>query len=273
MENSFRTARVGRASRSMLPTRRVVLLGASNLTRSFATVVETARRTWSEPLEIMCAMGHGRSYGQDSKVLGRKISGIFPSALWQEMERRPPMPTSALVTDIGNDLLYEVKVDQLLEWVEGCLDRLQAVGANTIITELPMGSVARLSEARFQFFRRALFPRSRLTLEAAKALAAETNNRLLAFGNRKKTSVIPASDAWYGFDPIHLRRRVWREAWPQLLSSWRDETSPHCVPRTSLWDRAYLMSLAPHERSVLGVCRHCAQPSGRLRDGTTISLY
>src|SRR5438552_19189250 len=86
--------------------RRVILLGASNLTRSFPTVVATVRQTWSEPVEIMAAMGHGRSYGEDSSFLGRKISGIFPCALWQDLQNRSRLPAVALLTDVGNDLLY-----------------------------------------------------------------------------------------------------------------------------------------------------------------------
>src|ERR1700741_1738016 len=106
----------------MTPTRRVILLGASNLTRSFPTVVATVRQTWDEPIEIMAAMGHGRSYGQDSRVLGRKISGIFPCALWQDLQNRAAMPTTALLTDIGNDLMFGATHDRLQNWIEGCLD-------------------------------------------------------------------------------------------------------------------------------------------------------
>jgi hypothetical protein len=34
-----------------------------------------------------------------------------------------------LVTDIGNDLLYEVPVDRIVDWVDQCLDRLKAINA------------------------------------------------------------------------------------------------------------------------------------------------
>ncbi|HEY3395822.1 MAG TPA: hypothetical protein VGK58_24180, partial [Lacipirellulaceae bacterium] len=152
------------------PSRRVIFLGASNLRLSFGTVVAAARRTWGEPLEIMAAIGHGRSYGQDSTVFGRKISGIFPCALWQDLQKRPALPTSALVTDIGNDLLYGVPPEQVLEWVGRCLDRLADVDATTLVTELPIASIERLSESRFQFFRRLFFPRSKLTCKGAQSL-------------------------------------------------------------------------------------------------------
>jgi hypothetical protein len=240
---------------------------------SFPTVVATALRTWGEPVEIMAAMGHGRSFGQDSTVLGRKISGIFPCALWQDLKQRPEMPTAALLTDVGNDLLYGVPPDRLLEWVEKCLDRLAEAGAATVVTQMPIDSVERLGEARFQFFRRLFFPRSRMTLAEVKSLARNLNERLVRVGESRKIPVIPVSLAWYGFDPIHLKWRVQREAWPALLTSWRGAAQPVAVARASLWTAAYLATLPPSERSLLGIRRRAAQPSGRLPDGTTISLY
>jgi hypothetical protein len=249
------------------------LLGASNLTRSFATVVSVARSTWKEPLEIMAAMGHGRSYGQDSTVLGRKIPGIFPCALWHELQRRPALPTAALVTDVGNDLLYGVPPERLLNWVSACLDRLADTDASTVITQLPIASIERLSEARYRFFRRVLFPRSKLTLREAQQLVHGVNCELIALGESRKIPVISAADTWYGFDPIHLKRRVWRDAWPAMLASWHAAGAPIKVPRTSLRTSAYLAILPPSERKLFGVRRRALQPSGRLRDGTTISLY
>jgi hypothetical protein len=257
----------------MTPTRRVILLGASNLTRSFPTVVATVRQTWSQPIEIMAAMGHGRSYGQDSCVLGRKFSGIFPCALWQDLQSRPSLPTAALVTDIGNDMLYGVSTDQMLDWVECCLDRLAEAGAATIVTQLPADSINRLSERRFQFFRRILFARSKLTLSDARARVREINERLLAIGQKRKISVISASALWYGFDPIHVKRSVMRQAWPALLAAWRATEEPLTITRSSLWMAAYLSGLEPYECSRFGIQRRAAQPNGRLNDGTTISIY
>jgi hypothetical protein len=251
----------------------VVLLGASNLTRSFSIVVETVRLTWKEPVDIMAAMGYGRSYVQDSRVLARKISGIFSSGLWRQLDDRPPLPTAALMTDIGNDLLYGVPVDRLLNYVEACLERLASADATTIITRLPLGSLCRLGDARFRFFRSAFFPKSRLTLAAAKELAETLDQRLTKFASWPKTSVIPVSAAWFGLDPIHLRRRIWREAWPALLAGWRAEHHAQVAPRSSLWRSAYLAALAPHEDSSFGIRRHCEQPGGVLNDGTTVSLY
>jgi hypothetical protein len=259
--------------RPTTPTRRVILLGASNLTRSFPTVVATVRQTWSEPIEIMAAMGHGRSYGQETSVLGKKISGIFPCALWQDLQNRAKLPTTALVTDIGNDLLYGVTPEVLLDWVDRCLNKLALAGAATIVTQLPAGSIERLGERRFQLFRRVLFPRSTLTLEDAKRLVVEINERLLALGESRKIPVITASPSWYGFDPIHFMRRAKGDAWSTVLSGWRSTSEPLTYARQSVWMTAYLAALAPLKHSQFGFDRRTAQPCGRFSDGTTISLY
>jgi hypothetical protein len=255
------------------PSRRVILLGASNLTRSFATVVAAARCTWDEPVEIMAAMGHGRSYGQDSTVFGRKISGIFPCALWQDLQKRPPLPSAALVTDVGNDLLYGVPPKEIVKWVAQCLDRLTDAGASTIVTQLPIASVAQLSESRFHFYRRLFFPRSKLSLNAAKDLVHTLNAELMELGESRKIPVISVSKSWYGFDPIHLKRRVWCTAWPAMLAGWQIAGAPIAIARPSMWTSAYLKTRPPWERSLFGIRRRAVQPSGRLSDGTTISLY
>jgi hypothetical protein len=257
----------------MTPTRRVILLGASNLTRSFPTVVATVRQTWSEPIEIMAAMGHGRSYGLDSSVLGKKISGIFPCALWRDLQNRPSLPTAALVTDLGNDILYGISPNQMLDWVERCLDRLASANATTIVSQMPVGSIERLGERRFQFFRRLFFPRSTLTLADARVLVREINERLIALGEARKIPVIPASPTWYGVDPIHLKRSIKRHAWPVLLAAWRATQEPFTISPSSLSMAAYLAALEPAEYSRFGIQRRVAQPNGLLNDGTTISLY
>src|SRR5438270_1664562 len=110
-----------RSVRSTLP-RRVVLLGASNLTRGISTVVETAQAVWGSPLEVLAALGHGRSYGLRSRVFGRELPGITGCGLWGDVAARGPAETAALVTDIGNDLLYGASVPTILGWVAESLD-------------------------------------------------------------------------------------------------------------------------------------------------------
>ena len=105
------------------PTRRVVLLGASNLTMGLGRVYRTLRTLWPEPLDLLVATGHGRSYGFTSYVFSRTLPGIAACGLWHDLAQRVPLPTVALVTDIGNDIVYGSDVSAIAGWVEQCLAR------------------------------------------------------------------------------------------------------------------------------------------------------
>jgi hypothetical protein len=164
-------------------------------------------------------------------------------------------------------------VPEVVSWVEGCLDHLERARAATIITELPMARLERLSERHFLIFRTLFFPKSRLTFTDVRSRAVDLNESLVALGKQRKISVIPVSDDWYGLDPIHLKRSAWRVAWPQMLSAWHTDDAARVRPRTSFARWAYLRSLAPSEHHVFGFARRAEQPSGLLADGTTISFY
>jgi hypothetical protein len=80
---------------------------------------------------VLAALGLGRSYGARSRVLLRGLPGILQSGLWRQLESLPPAPTRALVTDVGNDILYGSSPEQILEWVEESVARLQLRGARS----------------------------------------------------------------------------------------------------------------------------------------------
>ncbi len=126
-------------------------------------ITETARRVTGRPLEIFAAFGRGRSYGRSSWFLGHELPGIAECGLWRSLADRPPLVTSALVTDIGNDLFYDQPLDQIVGWVECCLARLAALDARIVMTRLPIVNLPRLSERRFRLLRKIFFPKCRQT--------------------------------------------------------------------------------------------------------------
>jgi hypothetical protein len=253
--------------------RRVVLLGASNLTRGISTVVETAQGILGSPLEVLAALGHGRSYGMTSRVLGRELPGISRCGLWNALAARPPAPTAALVTDIGNDLLYGASVGSILGWIAESLDRLAQLEARTIVTLLPLESVAAISEWRFLVVRTCSFPKCRARRDELLSRAKELNAGLAELARARHIPTVELRGAWYGFDPIHIRLRFWKEAWREILAVWSDAPATAPLARGSLTRWLYLRSRAPEARRAFGIARRAPQPSGRLRDGTTIALY
>jgi len=198
-----------------------VLLGASNVVLSISIAIESARLVWGQPLEILAAMGHGRSFGTRSWVLGRSLEGITTCGLWEELARRPSLPTVGVVTDIGNDLLYEVQVEQIAQWVERCLVQLFASAESVVVTQLPMENVNRLRPLTYLLMRTVLFPRCRLDLRTMIERARQLNEGVSSLAQRYGAHVVEPCPSWYGFDPIHIKMRHRSEAWKFFFTARR----------------------------------------------------
>lgn len=257
------------------PRARVVLLGASNLTLGLRTVLQTCRSVLRSPLEIYGALGHGRSYGMRSTVIARSLPGIHECGLWEALEQDSAEPTFALLTDVGNDVGYEVVVDRIEEWVGGALQRLSRLNAQTVMTLLPLASLRRLSALQYYLARSIFFPRSRLGYEEARSRTEELDVRLRALAVQFGVGTVEPEARWYGIDPIHVRRRLWPEVWRSILGTWHGEhvaeEEDSCSGPLPSWVGMQL--LRPRVRWLFGRQQLTAQPVLTLDDGTTLSLY
>ena len=252
--------------------RRVILLGASNLVRDLPTVIDTARLVWGGPLDLLAAVGHGRSFGMQSSFLGRSLPGIKGCGLWQALSKRPPAPTAALVADIGNDVLYGASVDQIAGWVQSCLARLTAVATHIVVVPPPVDHLDSLSVWRFLALRSLFFPRSRVDMKAAVDGARELHERVLTLAAGHGALVVSPRREWYGLDPIHIKRHHRSAAWREILVSWSAGELRAAVAG-SVARRTSLPRLRPLCRTLFGLRQRRSQPCGTLPDGSTISLY
>jgi hypothetical protein len=248
---------------------RVVALGASNLTRGFGTVVSTARAAWGPNVEVVAALGHGRSYGVQSRFVMRALPGILECGVWRHLESLSPLPTRALVTDVGNDIVYGFSAQQTLAWVAESVARLQHFTQDIVLTDLPIAGIRRLSQAKFLVFRSILFPSCRLSLSELLQRAEQVNDGLAALAGARRIQFLRLNPEWYGFDPIHIRASQWRPAWQEILGS------PSIGMRTG-GDRleGLRLYLAPPERRwLLGMEQITPQAGLNLRSGARVWLY
>jgi hypothetical protein len=251
-----------------------VVLGAGNVTRGISTIYETARLAVGGPLDLYAAFGHGRSLGLYTRVLGRGLCGLLDAGLWRALSDAPrPRASFALLSDIGNDLLYGVDPEKIGDWIKKILDRCQSVAQRVVVTELPLASIAQLGERRYLIVRRAIFPSCRLTLEEAKRGAIAINEMVHRAAEERGAIVVPHDAAWYGFDPIHIRISALAKAWSTVLRSWRDDSENELLARGSLARWWRLRTFSPEKRAYFGIERSNQQPAGRLRDGSRVWLY
>jgi hypothetical protein len=251
----------------------VALFGASNLTLSFARVVALLRARHRAPLEVISAHGHGRSYGLASSVLGRELPGILASGAWRALATPRSPPADALLTDIGNDVMYGADAPTIAGWVEECVERLREHDARVVIVRLPLASLEQLSHARFAVARAVFFPTRRLELEVVRERARALDARLVAIASTHEVKLVEPRREWYGLDPIHIRRSARDAAWRTMLGAWDPAGAPTGAARPSIADRWALARLRPESRRLFGRAQHRDQPSVVLADGTTIAAY
>lgn len=252
--------------------RRAVVFGASNVYRNLATVVAASQAAWGGPLELLIAAGHGRSFGMWNNVLGYSVPGIIHCGLWDALTDRRDRPTAALITDVGNDLLYGASPETILNWVATCLDRLQPICERIVMTQLPVESVKRLTPAQFLLLSRILFPRSRLTLSDALERTHRLNEGIVALAKNYSVHLVAPKKDWYGFDPIHVRRRHVANAWHTLLVPWSDDAD-RAAARGEVWQWCRLRAHRTHVQRFLSRQSQTPQPAVRYPDGSSVSLY
>jgi len=255
------------------PVARAVLLGASNLTMGLREVVAQARRCGPGPVEVLAACGHGRSFGQWSTVAGvRSLPGILGCELWRALAAAPSRPTVALVTDVGNDLLYGAEPATIAAWVERCLERLRALDARVVLTPLPMASIEALSPWRYHLVRSLLFPFRPRPWSAVLARARDLDRRLHELAATPGVHLARLDPGWYRFDAIHLRRSRRRQAWACILAPWGPLPAPQASSPPQPSCRS-LPGLRAAEQRLLGLRLRTRQPSCRFADGSTLSRY
>ena len=229
-----------------MPPTRVIALGASNLTRALPTVVSTARAAWTPDIEFVSALGLGRSYGIKSSVLGRSVPGILESGIWAELDAMPAAPSVGLITDVGNDIMYNVEVPQILDWIRESARRLEQHTSSVTIAGLPVEGERTISEWQFRFLR-VIVPSCRLSLDELHRRARLVNDGLRATAAERGHRFVELDSMWYGFDPIHFRYRHWDNAWTRILG-----VSPGAPPRGSLAEAIRMHLQRPQQQWLFG---------------------
>jgi hypothetical protein len=251
-----------------VPPTRVIALGASNLTRALYTVVSTARSAWTPDVEFVAALGLGRSYGVKSSILGRSVPGILESGLWAELDAMPPAPAVGLITDVGNDIMYNYEVPQILEWVRESVRRLEKYTTSITIAGLPVEGQRRISPWQFRWLRHVIVPSCRLTHDELQQRAALVNEGLRAIAAERGHRFVELESSWYGFDPIHIRHRDWRAAWSRILDV------PHDISwRGSLLEAVRLHLRRPQRQWFLGREVGRAEQGAPLPGGGRVWLF
>lgn len=256
------------------PQNRIILLGASNLTLSLRLVIHLMQQRSGGSSEILAAVGHGRAYGIFSEAVWRGLPGIAECGLWRQLRGMESRPAYALLTDIGNDILYGLPPAQVLQSVEACVERLQQQSAQIVVTGLPMTSIERLSERRFLLFRNLFYPSCRLPRNETVNRAWAVHDGLAAMAARRQFVLHEQKTEWFGMDGIHVnywqREAYYRDIVRQFADS--GANTGLCGDR-----RKFMLTWRQRPefafKTLFGHAIYRPQPSGSLADGSRVCKY
>ena len=253
---------------------RVVVLGASNVARGMRTIVKVAREQFQSPIDFYFSYSHGRSYGIRSSVGWWSYPSILQSGIWNALHANgtQDLKTVALITDVGNDILYGASPELIANWIRDVVGRLQQIHARVVLTELPIASVETLGAVRFQLMKAILFPKCLFNLEEVLVRARRLNESLKKIANEMQVGMVCPDDAWYGVDPIHIRRRMMTDAWRSYLQPLATHVCSveHAIEPLK---QELFLHPSPARWNTFGRERTASQPSRTLFDGSQLHRF
>ena len=189
----------------------------------------------------------------------RRLPSILTSGLWRALDREGVAAPAALVTDVGNELLYGLGVTAVATAVRDAVERLRDRGGRVAVTGLPLASIAGVGPARYRLMRTVYVPGCLLSLASIKDASRWLDDELRAIAADTGSTFLEQPGDWYGFDAIHLKRSRLADLWQRAGDAWGLLPAPRRPP-ASLADWAMLGSRAAEVRSLAGRTLRTPQP-------------
>ena len=220
----------------------IVLLGASNLTLAWPRIMHLVRSRFDGPIQVFTAHGMGRSYcGERSGFGMRRLPGILRSGLWDALSKHANDSAQpvALITDLGNDLVYGRSPTQVAAAAAESINRLRNWHSDcrVVITRPPTDAVNNLGSLRFLICKTVLFPFSSLQLRKIQDAANELDERLVDICNQFAVPLSRPDPGWYGMDPIHVKWNRQTLAFSRFMDLWPSNNMTRDTPLQNLTAR------------------------------------
>jgi len=214
----------------------LILLGASNLSRgcyAFARHIRSCLHPRS--VEVLIACGPGRGYCAVGGLLNINYPPICSSDIFEVAKKKSESGyrVIALVTDIGNDIMYNVSVEKLTEMIQQIFATLRSMNAKIFYNTLPVAFEKTVHPVWFYIFRSVLLPFSRVSFDQARAGIIAVND-FLKESTSKNCHMIPDMDCYLGYDEIHYGWLRAHHAWSHVAKVMLDTFGIRTVKKIHL---------------------------------------
>jgi len=118
----------------------------------------------------------------------------------------------ALITDIGNDIMYGVPVSEITACLRDLLEKLDALEADVFVHPIPLDFSKDVSKSQFRLLRSIFYPHSQIDYEKAEE-AVFTVNDFLRDRAKGRVHLLPSAKDFMGVDKIHYSIFQSHKAW------------------------------------------------------------
>ncbi len=188
----------------------VLMAGASNLTLALPIALGLVAGFLEGQKDIFVAHGPGRSYLKRAGLPLLRFEGISRCGLFDDLEKEVIKVSKpiihALITDIGDDLAYNQKPEQIALCIEFLLRRLKNLGAEIAVTPLPETSIHRLTSGRYYLLRTFFNPFCHVSFREMMRNVSLLTESIAVLCTQYSAKLLYQDHSWYGFDRIHLLR-------------------------------------------------------------------
>ncbi len=196
-----------------------ILLGASNLSRAYHGFVKYLERCLHpRPVRFLNALGPGRGYCAPGGVLNIVYPPIGACGILDKACMAREEPILALVTDIGNDIMYDIPARQIIDRLDKLFAKLKARNAVVLATLIPRYLEKEMDDFHFRCLRAAFFPNSQVEMLSATAAVREINSFLQSEAAGRITLISDLED-FYWFDKIHFSPIKMHKAWTRIAKA------------------------------------------------------
>ena len=221
-----------------------IFLGASNLARSFHGLKYCIERCiFPRPASFVHAMGPGRGYVSRCGILNAIYSPILGCGILEAVRNKKIKDQSvvALITDIGNDIMYGVSSEKIINGLQYLLNSLGEFKTNIFITSIPVDLENDISELHFHIIRQIYFPKSPVKYSQTSNNIKAINKFILQSSN-KKITVINDMKQFCGIDKIHYSIFKSQPAWSHVVGKLTASLGTNISPKLKTSELALSMA-------------------------------
>jgi len=200
-----------------------LLMGASNLARGYSMLTHHLSECLEKnKIEFLNALGPGRGFCARGGIFNITYSPIQECRIIESGEKKSKeaLLTVALITDIGNDLMYGVSADTLIKRLDIIIDEILKWDAEIFLTPININPKKDISPMIFFVLRFLLYPSSKVNYEEIDLSIFKVNEYLEKKVRRdEKMHLITGLEAFAGLDRIHYNLFKTHTAWSTIAEN------------------------------------------------------